>query len=323
MTYRKIAQLAGVSPSTVSKAMSGSTEISEETAERIRRIAEENGAARPKYRRNNSVARVAIIVPEIVSISYSQSASELSDELRLFDIEPSIYLCNFDDGRYCKIIDTLIEGGSVDGIISYDAFRYPHKIEIPMVCLVESNASFYDTICTDTTTYMFEVLEHLISLGHRRIGFISEHLTGRKLAGFRSAAAGLGLEINPNDIFISEKRFAAIGSEAAEYFIKQTERPSAIIAAYDEVALGAIHTFADHGIRVPDDISIVGINDIPISSYANVPLTTVRTYSSEIIRLAVKLLLDRMNNPKSHITQHIMISCKLVIRSTTAKNQKQ
>ena len=97
------------------------------------------------------------------------------------------------------------------------------------------------------------------------------------------------------------------------------ERPTALLAAYDEVALGAIHTFTRSGIRVPEDISIIGINDIPSASYASVPLTTIRTYAAEINSLGVKLLLDRIKDPERHIPQQVLVRCELIIRDTTAR----
>ena len=320
MTYRKIAQLAGVSPSTVSKALSGSSEISAETSERIRKIAEENGADRPKYRKDRSSTRIAVIVPEIISLYYSQLVSGVIGELLLSGIEAYIYICGFTDERYREIIDILIDEGLTDGIISLAENKYPHKISIPMVGLCDaSRASYYDVIGADMQTGIYEAIEHLVSLGHRKIGFISETNTMLKLKYFNSAAAQLEIPIDPQHIFVSDKRFEQIGREAAEYYMKLQNRPTALIAAYDEVALGAIHTFAIGNISVPGDISMIGMNDIPAASYAATPLTTIRTFNSEIIRLGVKLLLDNIRDPEKHMTQSVLVRCELIIRSTTAK----
>ena len=320
MTYRKIAQLAGVSLSTVSKALSGSSEISEETAERIRRIAEENGAIRAKYRRDRPFTDIAIIVPEIVSVYYSQTVSGVVDELRKHDIEPHIHLCGFETERYCRIIDSITDGKTVDGIIAITDLVYPLPLDIPMVRLsVKPAADRSDTIDCDLETGMYEAIEYLIALGHKRIGFVGEKNTKQKYVYFKSAAARLDVKVEPKFVFISDKRFAEIGSEAAEYYMSLDEMPTALLTAYDEVALGAIHTFSKNGIRVPDDISIIGINDIPSASYASVPLTTVRTYAAEINRLGVKLLLDKIKDPEGHMQQQIQVRCELIIRDTTAR----
>lgn len=322
MTYRKIAQLAGVSLSTVSKALSGNPEISIKTAEKIRKIAEDNGVVRPKYRKDRSATRIAVIVPEIISVYYSQLVSEVVGELRMSGIEPYIHICGFTDERYCDIIDILTDEGLTDGIVLLTENKYPHKINIPMVNLCgTSRASYFDIIGSDIQTGIYEAIEHLMALGHRKIGFISEKNTHSKLKHFKSAAAQFEIAIDPSHIFISDKRFEQIGCEAAEYYMKLTGKPTALIAAYDEVALGAINTFTGGGISVPDDISVIGINDIPSASYAAVPLTTIRTFSSEIIHLGVKLLMDNIKNPEKHMIQHVSVKCELIIRSTTSKNK--
>lgn len=323
MTYRKLAQLAGVSLSTVSKALSGSSEISSETAERILRIAVENGVVRPKYRHDHPLRRVAIIVPEIVSVYYSQLATLISEELRRCEIESSIYICGFGDGRLKQIIDMLSYEKLADGIISLESFTLPQKAGLPMVCMSTiKNSPYCDTVASDMQTGIFESLEYLLALGHRKIGFISERNTSAKLTYFNSAAAQLELKINPDHIYVSDKRFEAIGYEAAEYYLKLADPPTALIAAYDEIALGAIHIFKGRHIRVPENISIIGINDIPSSSYANIPLTTIRTHNSEIVRICVKQLVDQIENPKRHVIQHISVRCELVKRSTTAQLKK-
>lgn len=94
--------------------------------------------------------------------------------------------------------------------------------------------------------------------------------------------------------------------------------PTAVICAYDEIALGLIHSLSERGVCVPRDISIVGINDIPMAAYSSVPLTTVRFFEREQGRIAVELLYDKMFE-KSRIIQHIRIDHELMIRRSTDK----
>jgi DNA-binding LacI/PurR family transcriptional regulator len=320
MTYRKIAQLAGVSPSTVSKVLSGSSGVGAETAEKIRKIAEENGVVRPKYHKNRTTTRIALIVPEIVSVYYSQNITEIVSKLREYGIEPYIHICGFSEECYCHIIDILIDDGMTNGIITLTTHKYPHKINMPIVELCGgSRSSYYDVITADVETGIIEAVEYLVSLGHKKIGFVGEKNTDSKLKYFKSAAMQLEIPIDSSHIFISNKRFEQIGQEAAEYYMKLTDRPTALLCAYDEVALGAISTLTANGISVPDDISIIGINDIPAASYASIPLTTIRTYASEIIQIGVELLMDKIKNPEKHMTQKILVRCELIIRATTAK----
>lgn len=320
ITYRKIAQLAEVSPSTVSKALSGSSEISRETTERILKIAEAHGVRRSNYHKSHSNYRVAILIPEIISVYYSKLGTEMINELRKYCIEPYIHICGFDDESFCRVVNMLCEEKLADGILSLCTSDFTSMSDIPIVGFGMSNGyPRFDTVCSDIQSGIYEALEYLTSLGHTSIGFISEKHTDAKLRYFKSAMSRLGLPVREEYLYISRKRFAEIGCEAAEYYMKLTSPPTALVAAYDEVALGAIHTFRKNGISVPEDISVIGINDIPVSSYSSVPLTTIRTFSNELIERAVKLLLDRIKAPERHIVQHIMIKCELIVRDTTAK----
>ena len=319
MTYRKIAQLAGVSLSTVSKALAGSGEISEETAQRIWKIAEEYGVARPTYRKNRTSLRVAVMVPEIVSVFYSTYATEIANELRKQGIEPAIYLCGFSQEKIAELIDRLVEDELADGIVILTEFACPRRLQIPIVQLTSKYYPGCDTIASDIESGILEAVRYLSELGHRKIGFVSEKNTQQKLDAFRSAMGRLALPQNEKYVFISDKRFAAIGEEAADYYLKFADRPTALLCAYDEVALGAIHVFKNNGVRIPEDISIIGINDIPSAAYASVPLTTISTYSVEMMQQCVKMLLDHMKKQENHMIQNIRVGCRLIVRDTTAR----
>lgn len=327
MTYRKLAKLAGVSPSTVYKVFSGSSEISRETAERIRQIAKEYGFTPIRYYKggkNDLVkTRVAILVPEIISVYYSQIVTSMAQILGEYGIRPNIYLTGFIPKECGTIIQMLADEGLTDGILSLSASEINEAPIIPIVQLFsEYESKYLDSVGNDIQDGFMEAMEYLKSLGHQSVGFIGEKNTTRKLQYFQESAAALGLTADPSHIFISDKRFEKIGFEGADYFLKQDNLPTAILTAYDEVALGAMQVFTQSGVRIPEDISIIGINDIPFSSYTSIPLTTIQTYKEDIYRIAIQILLDKIRNPEKHVIQHIEVQCGLVKRNTTgpAKN---
>ena len=320
MTYRKLAQLVGVSPATVSKALSGSGEISAETAALVRRVAEEHGVVRPSYRREHTSKRVAVIVPEIVSVFYSVMATSITEILSGQGFEASIMICGFSEERFFELLDLIESEKLADGVIALLPCRIPRKRGIPVVTVGSSgNENRCDSVGGDMSSGVSDAVGHLVSLGHRHIGFIGEKNTVEKQKYFRKAIENYKLDFSERDIFVSSRRFEMIGVEGAEYFMKMRNSPTAFIAAYDEIALGAIHTFSQHGIRVPEDVSIIGINDIPSSAFALTPLTTIKSFSSEMISIASKLLIDRIENPGSYAIQKITLGCELIIRSTTSK----
>lgn len=324
MTYRKIAELAGVSPSTVSKVFSGSTEISRETADRVRQIAKEHGYTPARYYRggkqNLHKIRVAVLVPEIISIYYSQIVTTSVRILREYGIQPNIYLTDFSEEETMSILYMLADEGLTDGILTLQELKHVEKtLPLPVVQLFDNdNNRYIDSVGYDFKHSFLEALSHLSAMGHRTFGFIGEQNTLRKLSHFLAAAESMSLSIDPSHIYISNKRFEKIGYEAAEHFLRLPAMPTAILTAYDEVALGAIQTFVKAGIRIPEDISIIGINDIPFSSYAGIPLTTIQAFSEEAYRIAVRILLDKIQNTNNHAIQHVLIPCELVLRDTTA-----
>ena len=321
MTYRKIAELAGVSLSTVSKAMSGSPEISRATAERIRKIAEEHHVVGHRYHKNTADLRVAIVAPEIISVYYSQTITDYVRELEEKNIDAAVYVADFDAEKAIRCIERIVLGGEFDGVIAISCY-YPKKSPIPIIS--DISPKYFDLhlggdlVCSDTRSGMLAAMTYLVELGHRDIGFISEKNTSAKLAVFKENAARLGLSVPPRYLFVSNKRFQDIGYEAAEHFLHIRRRPTALIAAYDEAAMGAIHAFRAHGVDVPGDISVIGINDIPFAAYSNPPLTTIRTYRRENARMITELLLERIAEKTPSVPRQIMLSCDLIVRETTA-----
>ncbi len=319
MTYRKLAELAGVSVSTVSKAMSDGREVSGETIERIRRLAEEYGVTRPKYRRDTK-PRIAILVPEIVSTYYSEITTELADRLRAKGIEPSIYICGFEAERSNRLVRMLNDEKLADGIFSMSTDLSPSENNIPIFCLMGSAApTNCGTTGYNTAEGIFMALEYLKSLGHTKIGFLGENNTEKKLRFFRSGLAQLGLAADERFVFVSAGRFEQAGYEGAEHILKLAERPTALCAAYDEIALGAVKVFREHGVRIPEELSIVGINDIPTSSYAGIPLTTIRPNIKDMIDIGIAQMTAKLEGKSGTASRGGSSRSELVIRQTTAK----
>ena len=323
MTYRKLAQLIGVSPATVSKALSGSKEISDETAELIRRAAEEHGVIRPAYHREHRPKRVAVLVPEIVSIFYSSTATALTSYLEKRGFETSIMICGFSDERFYELLDLIECEKFADGVIVLTTCKMPRRRDIPIVSITsELHDSRCDSVGVDMETGIDDAIGHLVSLGHRHIGYIGERNTQTKQKGFCKALEKRQIDFSERDIFVSSQRFEMIGVEGAEYFLRMRNRPTAFITAYDEVAIGAMHIFTGHGLKVPEDVSIIGINDIPSSAFAQTPLTTIRTFSGEVISIASELLIERITDRCAAI-QKITLGCELIIRNTTSKPKEK
>lgn len=325
MTYKEIARLANVSLSTVSKALSGSREISEELREKIIKTAiscgyfAEKGKRKIEYAGERDIT-IAIICPEIISVAYAGEITEIKKELEKHGALTAVYVNDFDNDKLNRIIKAITVSNSADGII---LFQMPPRISecsIPLVG-ISSPADNFDTVCCDTISYFLDIIGYLKKLGHREIAFVGETHTRLKLDAYKNALFAHGLTFSEDNIFIVDERFEAIGYKAAEQLIKLPNMPTAVICAYDEIALSLIHVFAENGIEVPKNISVVGINDIPMAAYSSVPLTTVKIFEKEQAEIAVRLLYDKIFG-KSDTIRHITINHELVVRKSTADRRE-
>lgn len=326
MTHKKIAELAHVSASTVSKALSGSAEVSPELAENIRKIAIESGYFNEKIKRKreyteNSSLLIAIIVPEISGFFYPSIINCLKEAIESKGGNVAIYLDDFDTEKRNSLIESAIVSGNTDGIIVISTPKFTSVPTIPTICITGSKSDFCDTVGADMEKLMTDSVAYLKELGHTQIGFAGECHTFSKSDAFRKAMISAGLKVDNDFINIINDRFENIGIESAKKILASNKRPTAIIAAYDEIAYGLINELTGNGVNVPDDISIMGINNIASADYVKIPLTTVDVFSEEQYRTAVNHLFDKIFN-RTDAIHHITIQHKIVERQTTKRIEK-
>ncbi len=326
MTYKKIADLANVSLSTVSKALSSSDEISDELRAKIIKIAidcgyfAEKGKRKIEYSKENGII-VAIICPEIVSVAYAGEITAIKNELEQRGAVTAVYVYDFDEQKLEHIIKTVTVGNRADGIILFDSAPIEKTNGIPIVA-IGAESGICDSVFVNENDYFCKIVRHLKDLGHRKIAFVGEKHTAVKFAAYKNALAENGIPFDENDVYIINERFEDIGYTACEKMLQKNQLPTAVICAYDEIALALIRDFSKSGIAVPEQLSVVGINDIPMASYASVPLTTVRTHREKQAKTAVKLLYDRIFD-KTDKVQHISAEFDLIVRNSTAPAVKE
>lgn len=322
MTLKKIAQTAHVSLSTVSKALSGSKEISEELSQTIIKIAleqgyfEEKGKRKIEYSKMDAI-NIAVICPEIISLDYAKYITCIKNAVEAKGGLPSVYVYDFDREKLVKMLETITVKKCADGIILFPPDRFSFPSSIPAVAVSLENAE-YDTVYCDPDLYFYDIISYLKNKGHTKISFVGEAYTMRKLEAFKNSMKKLGLKINEEDIYVIHERFEQIGYKAAEKMLQKPALPTAVVCAYDEVALALIHRLSEHGVDIPGSVSVIGINDIPMSSYSQIPLTTVNTFHEEKGKIAVNLLYDKILNNVDSV-RHIAVKHQLIERKSSGK----
>lgn len=325
-TYKKIAEIAGVSLSTVSKALSGSAEISERTRAEILKIAEETGYFKNKKQRKleynkHRMINIALICPEIISIHYSATLTAVKNIIEEKGGNTFVYVTDFDKEKTAKIVKQLNISGFVDGIVITDSIADFDFLSIPTVALSSTNNLSVDSVGCSLVNLWYDMVAYLKNKGHTKIGFVGEPLTESCEKQFRFAMTRHNLEINENFVYQYNKRFEEIGTEAANEIANQADRPTAIVTAYAEIGIGLIHRLLKLGISVPDDISVLTRNNIPACEYSQVPVTTFDLFDEEIAKNATELLFDKIYN-KTNVIKHITLDYKLIERDSVKELKK-
>ena len=329
-TIKDIAKLAKVSQSTVSKALNDRHDVSQKTKDKILKI-----AAQHNFKPHNMSNLNVKVMTENIGVVFYREKRALSGNpfySRILEgIEGELVLNNYNlilhllkqqkNGIMPKMIrDRKIDGLILIGIMSPEFMAQLKDTDIP-VMHVDPAADYtgFNKVTIDNERGAFLAAQHLITNGHREIAFLSGELErssfGCRLAGFKSAMKLHNLPIR--DEFIMAGGVDE-GYDQVTKLLALKKRPTAIMFSNDENALYGYKAIYDHGLKIPDDISVVGFDDISMAKYASPPLTTVRVYKEEIGSVAVRNLLPLLKE-KPVTPMHILVPTRFVERESVRK----
>ncbi len=327
VTIYDIAKEAGVAKSTVANALTGKGKVSETTRQRVLQCAREMGYRPNVLARNLSQHKtltIALILPNIANPFYPEIIEAVENIVR--EHEYQTLFCNthgdFALGRQqmerlmSRWVDGYIIMGSSMDIA--DITRYFQQ-RVPIVlCDWQENESPVGITQVSVDFYHAGQLaaEHLLALGHRHIAVIvDEPQQTLRLAGFRSVLKTSGVPLPPELIQRGDSTLES-GYAAAQNLLARLEHPTAIFATTDWMALGAMEVILDEGLRVPQDISIIGLDDIVVSAHLRPPLTTIAVPKSQLAKEATELLFGQINGNKDMAVLRL-VEPYLVLRQST------
>ena len=296
MTLSKLARLANVAVSTASKAFSMSDDINEQTREEIFRVARENGCFKKFFNAKYPKFVIALICPEVDSRHYSELCRYLQQRLQTRGCEICISSTEFSAAATADMIEYYEKYSSVDAIILIDppaTVLPPH--ETPIISLGSRAHNADVTLCLDYMTALKSALTDFKAAGISHIGFIGEPHTVTKLSAFKSAVSEIYGFTEEKYISVSDLRFEKGGYAAARTLYSRGALPEAIICAYDDMALGAMRFFHDNGISVPDDIKVIGMDNILHSEYFVPSLSTIDYMNEEIAKTATESVFELLD----------------------------
>jgi LacI family transcriptional regulator len=331
VTIKDIARQSGVNISTVSRALNDAYGVHQETRRHVLAV-----AARLNYRPNR-VARglatgrshtLALIVSDIRNPFFAEVARGAEDAARAGGCD--LVLCNsdLDPGKQMEYVASLLEK-QVDGILMNSVTDLNRKQQdqlaasgVPIVLLNRSAASkSFSTVCADNEAGGVMAAQYLLRLGHQNIA----HLTGPRRHGNMTDRARGFLRVlkatNPPrrlTVLHGENSFLG-GYTLAKKLLLQQPEVSAIFAANDLIAFGAIRAMLELGRRVPEDISLIGFDNVDLAGVVHPPLTTIHQPKYEMGRAAVETLLRLARNKDKPVPEHLLLGVKLIERESCRK----
>jgi len=329
-TIKDVARLADVSTATVSHVINDTRYVSDELRARVLDAMEVLNY-RPNVLaqglRRGETHTIGLVVPDNANPFFAEVARVVEDVG--FDRGYSVILCNTGDDleRERAYIDVLI-AKQVDGIIFIAAGdHHKHLAEltdanVPLVLADRDVAqSGVDVVLVDNELGGHRATEHLLDLGHRRIGCIagpSEATpSADRVKGYARALREAGVPVQQSLIEPGDFRYEG-GEEAAARLLSLDSLPSAVFACNDLMAIGALRAIRRAGLRVPEDISVVGFDDIVLASAVSPALTTVAQPVEQLAKISTELLLSRIEGESPSDLARIVLDTELVVRNSSA-----
>jgi LacI family transcriptional regulator len=326
-TIKDVAREASVSVATVSRVFNGATVVREETARRIREVATAlryapHGGARSLI--TNRTNTLGVLLPDL----YGEFFSELIHGIDLTARKEGYHILVSRSWEGRSEIEEAMRAmrGRVDGMLlmspdvhAESLLNVPANLPVVLLCS-PSRGHELDSVTIQNFHGAKEIVTHLISVGHTRIAIIKGSLgnfdAAERLRGYRAALKDGG--IDPDADLERQGDFTEAGGfRVANELMALKKRPTAVFAANDSMAIGALSAFKQLGVRIPEEMAVAGFDDIPLCRYMDPPLSSVRVHIADLGSKAVEVLLHAITHKNDHVRRRERMSTEIVIRRSS------
>lgn len=330
-TIRDIARQSGFSRSTVSLVLNDSPHVSEETRSKILEVMRQldyhpSSAARTLAGRKPHT--IGVVFPKVSSCFsdcyFADALAGIADAVSERHYQLLLEFATPSYKRHGAFLESF-KAKRVEGFLyvgAWDSDTYIREVAsggCPVV-LVNSRMEGVPSVLADNASGAYRVIEHLVTLGHKRIGVITSPMnvttSQDRLDGYRKALSDYGV-MPPDELFVAGDFSELGGDAAADILLDRCPEITAIAAANDMMAIGAMNALRSRGYRVPEDVSVVGADDIRLAKYVQPALTTVRTPIQHIGQQAARWLLNMIAGEESGFVEEV-VPTDLVVRRSTA-----
>ncbi len=328
VTRNDVAAVAGVAPSTVSYVVNnGPRPVSLKARQKVLSAIAKLGYHPSEVARSLRTRRtqtIGLVVPDITNPYYGEMAQAVEEVSFAHGYTVILAHTGHLPGRELRY-SQMLRSKEVDGVIflpvtpDLEPLHSLRRANVPLVVL-ERFVPGYSCILADEHRGGFLATQHLLGLGHRRIGCIA--LAGDSTSsvaradGYRAALLEAGIFPDRNLILECDEGYSA-GELAAREFLQLPQRPTAVVAHNDLMAIGAMKAFAEAGLRVPADISVIGFDDIAAASYVQPALTTLAYPKRQMGKEAIEMLLNVLRSEHRVAPQTVKLPVELVVRAST------
>lgn len=329
---KDVAKHAGVSVTTVSRVLNGEKYVKDDLKARVQKAINELGytpshIARSLVRKKTNI--IGVIVPDITSSFYSTILSTIEKTASLNDY--NLMVCNIIEDtdkelKYLKVFKQM----RVDGIIimhekmNEEIRELIRVLGIPVVfSSVKPADQPFISVIIDDYTAAYDATKHLIDLGHSRIGFIGGDMNDvtsgqNRYLGYIHALADAGIHLEEGHIRFGDYKTQS-GYEMMKEILEFQTRPSAVFAVSDDMAVGAMNCIKDHGLTVPDDISVIGFDGSQLTEQVRPRLSSMEQPILEMGEVTVEKLLDLIEGNEEKVKEDVILKHKLVARDSCKK----
>lgn len=334
VTIKEIAAVAKVSTATVSLALNNKAGISKATRQKILKIAQSLNEERDKQSTFAQITKGSLRFLKIIKhghvlsrdhevfISRYIDGSEQEARANGYNLEINVFKMPDIREIIAHIKDAPVEGLIVLGteLTDKDLKLFEH-IDIPIV-FIDANFDFkrFDFVDMNNMEAVFQIVNYFIEHNHQEIGLIRSPVDARNLelryVGFQRALKYFGIPYNSKHVFTVDSTFDGAYNDMLKVLRKGTKLPTAIFSSNDLMAYASIKAFREMGIKVPEDVSIIGFDDLPMCAVMDPPLTSMRVSQRQIGQMAVQLILNRINQTFSAPSIKISIGGELVCRES-------
>jgi LacI family transcriptional regulator len=327
VTISEIAAQAGVSMPTVSRVLNRRSDVAPHTRERVEQLLREHGYQRRGPRADDRAWLIDLVFNDLDSpwaVEVIRGVEEAAHAAGAGTVVSAIHRRRSSARQWLENLRARASDGVilVTTALDPDLHAELRRLHVPAVVVDPAGVPDLDVPTIGATNWAGGVsaTEHLTRLGHRRIGFIAGRpglwCSRARLDGYRAGLEAVGVALDPDLIVVGDFDYAS-GFEGATRLLALDDRPTAVFAASDQMAMGAYEAARQRGLLVPEDLSVVGFDDLPQACWSSPPLTTVRQPLSEMGMLAVRTVLRLLNG--EHLeSAKVELATEVVVRDSTA-----